>query len=88
MTKDSKTAKGHVSISFISRFWPQSLFLAKNFGPIFRGGYILKNRSKFGEFIHFRCLTDRNHQNIAHTNSKNCTPPLLRLGRNSFYVYR
>ena len=32
MTKDDKTAKGHVSITFISRFRPQSLFLTKNFG--------------------------------------------------------
>ena len=48
MTKDNKTTKEHVSISFISRFWPQSLFLAKNFAPLFRGGYIFKNCSKFG----------------------------------------
>ena len=80
MTKDNKTAKGHVSISFISRLWPQSLFLAKNFGPLFRGGYILKNRSKFGVFIHFRCLTDRNHQIFMHANSKTFTPPLRRGG--------
>ena len=77
MTKDSKTAKGHDSISFISRFWPQSLFLAKKFGPLFRGGYILKNRSKFGVFIHFRCLADRNHQIFMHTNSKTFTHPLI-----------
>ena len=76
MTKDDKTAKGHVSITFISRFRPQSLFFTKNFGIFFQGEYIFKKISKFGVFIHFRCLTDRNHRIFMHANSKSWTPPL------------